>query len=321
MSLFGKSGYHLRPIEDVLHDIGHALEYTEVNNFMVVDNLFAGDQEYTEELLHQIAAKFEERALKPRFTVLCRVDQFVGNNRVLSEDFLALMRKAGITHISLGLESVCDSSLRGMKKNSNTMLYIECAKRLHTYGFHIAATFVSGYGYESREDVLRIADFAKSIGCFTIQIYCFSITPKTIDAGRDPHLIIPIKPSCYWNGHSVQTFPRRMLPSILQKATFDSALLFYDRKEPQKRLVRRVYKQIWHEFRPYYETLQRIEENILLPERLYLPGSDYNHVLQEERLRKLVEDEERFRHFSARLQKIFDSTCAEQQSSVKQYGK
>jgi radical SAM superfamily enzyme YgiQ (UPF0313 family) len=115
ISLYGKVGYYTRPVDDVLHDIVHTIEYTGFRNFMVIDNLFAGDVEYTGELLQRIVRTFEGRTDKPAFTVLCRADQFAGDKGCLPEDFLWLMRRAGVTHVSLGLESISKDSLDQMR--------------------------------------------------------------------------------------------------------------------------------------------------------------------------------------------------------------
>jgi radical SAM superfamily enzyme YgiQ (UPF0313 family) len=307
ISLFGKGGFYVRPIEDVLYDIEHAMGYTGIQNFMVVDNLFAGNPDYAKELLSRIAATFENRPKKPSFTVLCRADQFSGGDCVLPEKFMKLMKKAGVTHVSLGLESVNQATLNEMRKRSNISLYEAAAARLHQYELNIAATFVTGHGKETYRDVLNIAHFAKAINCFTIQVYCYAMTPKTSDAKRFFYLKIPGVPERFCNGHSVITFPRQMLPSHLQKAVFDTAMIFYDGKAPQKRLIARVYRYIWKAIEPYYDTLKRIESEILLPEGIYISNGHNNYVLHEEKLQMLTEDHERYMDFSKKIENLFDT--------------
>jgi radical SAM superfamily enzyme YgiQ (UPF0313 family) len=306
ISLFGGVGYYVRPIEDVIHDIEHTVEYTGIRNFMVVDNLFAGDQLYTEELLRRILAYFGHYTRKPQFTVLCRADQFSGNGKSLPDRFLRLMRKAGVTHVSVGFESVNEDTLKRMRKPSCTSAYKRAVQRMHRFGFNIAATFVTGYGYDTYQDVFNIAHFAKSVGCFTIQIYCHAITPGTLDARRNPYLKIPGIPLRFANGHSVVTFPRQMLPSTLQKAVFEAAMAFYKSREPQKRLVGRIYRQIWKGIKPYYETLRRIETDILIPERLYVFSGQDKYILQEEKLQALADDSERYGDFVKQFKTCFD---------------
>lgn len=306
ISLFGKGGYYVRPIEDVLHDIKYAMEYTGIKNFMVVDNLFAGNQKYTEELLYRILATFEYHPKKPEFNVLCRADQFAGSDNVFPDKFLRLMRKAGVTIVTLGLESVSNDTLNRMKKHSSISLYKTAAQRLHQYNFNIAATFVAGYGQDTYKDILNIAYFATSLGCFTILIYCYAITPKILDARQLPYLRIPGLPERFCNGHSVVTFPRQMLPSTLHKAVFDATMKFYEKREPQKRLMGRMFRQIWKGMRPYYEALKRIETEVLLPEGLYVFNGKNGYILQEEELQALADDCEHYKNFIKKLENIFD---------------
>lgn len=302
ISLYGKAGYYTRPIEDVVHDISHTMEYTGFRSFMVVDNLFGGDIPYAEELLHQIVRRFEGRSSKPSFTVLCRADQFVGGKNVFSDEFMQLMKRAGVTHVSLGLESVNPESLAQMRKRSDIPQYLSAADRLHRHDFLIAATFVAGFDGDRYEDVLNIAEFAKAMGCFTIQVYARNITPGTLDDVRYKHRIIPGYLNKFFNGHTVNTFSSQMLPSTLQRAVFEAASLFYDRKEPQKRLVGRMYQQIWKGISSHYEALLRIEDEILLPQKLYV-----HDKLQEEELLSVVEDEQRRADMEEKIRAIFQS--------------
>lgn len=307
ISLYGKVGYYLRPAGDVLHDIVHTMEYTGIRNFMVVDNLFGGDVDYAEDLLRRIAGTFEGRTERPTFTVLCRADQFAGGPNVFTDAFLRTMRKAGVTHVSLGLESINPKSLLQMRKSSDVAQYFGAAERIRRFGLHVAATFVTGFDGDRREDVLGIADFAERIGCFTIQIYARNIAPGTLDDVLSDYRIIPGCQDRFRNGHTVNIFPSLMLPSDLQKALFDAASAFYDGKDPQKRLVGRIYRQIWKGIRPHYEALKRIETDILLPERIYVQDGADGYRLRDKEIQALAEDPERHSRLEERIRGIFRS--------------
>ncbi len=312
ISLYGKVGYHLRPIEDVLHDISHAMEYTGIRNFMVTDNLFGGDLAYTEELLHRIAVRFEGKSEHPSFTVLCRADQLFGGAEAFSDRLLALMARAGVTHVSLGLESISPKSLIQMRKRTEVSQYIEAAARLNCNGFHIAASFVTGFDGDERDDVVEIGRFADRIGCFTIQVYARNLTPGTLDEVLSGHRLIPGTMHRFRNGHTVNIFPSRMLPSALQKAMFDAVSLFYDGKDPQKRLIGRLYRQVWNGIHPHYEALRKVEDEILLPERIYVSERADGYRLQEKTLRAVAEDPERLEAMERRIRAIFQAVCRQQ---------
>lgn len=306
-SLFGKAGYVVRPVEDFLHDVEHAFDYTEVDRYMVVDNLFGADREATTELLEALVRRFEGRSRKPSFTVLCRADQFAHGDDVLPDRFLELMRRAGVWNVSLGLESVEDHTLEDMRKDADTRVYVDAAERLRRFDFKVAASFIAGYADDTVREVRNIARFAEKIGCFTIQLYCQGITPRTRDWKRLLHRRVPGTPMRYLNGHTVATLPRRILPSVLQKTLFETADAFCrSAREAQKRIVGRIYRKVWRGTEPYHAALEEIEREVLLPEGVYVEDGDGGWILDEERLQELFEDRERYEGFARRIEEIFD---------------
>jgi len=315
LGLFGKGGYIVRPIEDVVHDIRHGMDYTGITSFMIVDNLFGGNLEYTEELLGEVVQAFEARHVRPTFTVLCRADQFTAGPRVFSNSLLGLMRRAGVRNISLGIESVREKSLVSMRKGSDLALYRAAAKRLHQFGFNIDATYVTGYGDETVQDVLSIAEFSREIGCFGIQVYAYGITPGALDARKNAHLQIPYSWTPFTNGHAVTTLPRKMLPSILQRSIFDTARSFFDQPGPEKRLIGRIYRKIERGFEPYRMALEEIERDVLLPMKIYKQGRD-GFVLDEERLLEVTDDEQLFDDYSSKIREAFERAIRAAQVGV-----
>lgn len=313
VALYGKSGYISRPIQDIIYDIDHTINYTGIQSFMVVDNMFGGDTIYTKELLKQIVDTFKRKPVKPIFVVLCRADQFVGSNNVFSDDFLQLMRDAGIKQISLGLESINEDSLKKMGKKSNTQTYIDAASRLNKYGFKMAATFVTGYGSDTYDDVMNISKFARKIGCYTIQIYSQNITPRTPDANRNPYMAIPCAPIEYMNGHNTMVFTHNMLPSITQKAIFDSAMEFYtddgQGRTKFKKVMRFFYSQIWKGMKPFYNALSEIEQKILIPEGLYVKNAVGDYRLHEEKLMAVYQNKTDYKLFASGIRDIFKLHC------------
>jgi radical SAM superfamily enzyme YgiQ (UPF0313 family) len=231
IGLYGKSGYHVRPVEDVLHDILHAVDYTGIRNFVVSDNLFGGDSAYTEGLMDRIIRAFEGRADKPLFTVLCRADQFAGEAGSLPETTIRLMARAGVNNVSLGLESISTRSLIQMRKKSDLHTYHAASECLRRNGIGMLATFVAGFDGDSYEDVVNISEFGERIGLFTIQVYGRGIMPGTVDEILSGHRNIPGRLDKYVNGHAVNILPALMLPSELQRAIFEAAFRFHGRED------------------------------------------------------------------------------------------
>jgi radical SAM superfamily enzyme YgiQ (UPF0313 family) len=302
IGLYGKSGYHVRPVEDVLHDILHAVEYTGIRNFVVSDNLFGGDSAYTEGLMDRIIRAFEGRADKPLFTVLCRADQFAGEAGSLPETTIRLMARAGVNNVSLGLESISTRSLIQMRKKSDLHTYHAASECLRRNGIGMLATFVAGFDGDSYEDVVNISEFGERIGLFTVQVYGRGIMPGTVDEILSGHRNIPGRLDKYVNGHAVNILPALMLPSDLQRAIFEAAFRFHGREDRKPAL--RAFRIIWRGIRPHYEALLRLEREILVPEGIYKPsGAGYR--LNDKALHAMTEDEERYRAFAGKSGAIF----------------
>jgi radical SAM superfamily enzyme YgiQ (UPF0313 family) len=272
---------------------------------MVVDNLFGADLTYTAELLSEIDRHFAEYPRKPTFTVLCRADQFLDGPTSFPDDFIALMRRAGIWNISMGLESVENDTLEDMRKKADVSVYRRAAERLRHHGFKMSASFIAGYADDTVESVRGIAAFATELDCFTIQLYCPAITPKTKDWNRLLFRKIPGCPERYLNGHSVSTFPRRMLPSALQEALFDTARDFCAQAEPQKRIVGRIYEKTRRATQPFLECLRRIESQILIPRGIYRERNG-RFELDEDRLWTLFADVDAYALFIEDVGGMFD---------------
>jgi radical SAM superfamily enzyme YgiQ (UPF0313 family) len=302
IGLYGKSGYCVRPIEDVLHDIVHAIEYTGVRNFIVCDNLFGGDASYTEELMHRILGTFKGRSDKPLLTVLCRADQFVDGAGSLPEKTIRMMARGGIANVSLGLESINSQSLLQMRKKADLQTYYAATECLRRNGIGMLATFVAGFDGDRYEDVVNISEFGERIGLFTIQVYGRGIMPGTVDEILMSHRNIPGRLDKYVNGHTVNIFPAQMLPSDLQRAIFEAAFRFHGREGRKVALT--TFRAIWRGIRPHYEALQRLEREILIPEGIYTPA-DGGFLLNEKALHALTEDEERYQSFAGICGTIF----------------
>lgn len=304
ISLYGKSGYCVRPVEDVLHDIVHTIEYTDVRNFVVCDNLFGGDIAYTEELLHQVIRAFEDRKDRPVMTVLCRADQFVEGPGAIPEKTIKLMARAGVANVCLGLESISSRSLIQMRKRSDLQKYYVAAENLRRNGLNIPSTFVAGFDGDSYEDVVNIAEFGERIGLFNIQVYARSIAPGTVDDMLSEGRNIPGGHNKYRNGHAVNILPARMLPSELQRAVFEAPFRFHRGSGIKDRLALRAFQMIWNGLEPHYAGLQTLEREILVPEGIYR-YADAGYVLNDKALHALVEDEERYEAFARKAAAIF----------------
>ncbi|MFA5806851.1 MAG: radical SAM protein [bacterium] len=308
LTLYGKSGYYVRPIDDVIHDIVHTVEYTGIRDFIVTDNLFAGDPAYAEELAFRLKRAFEGRETKPRLTVLMRADQFADGPVALSDRLIRMLAEAGMANVSLGLESISNTSLLQMNKKADLPMYYLASERLRKHGIGMLATFVAGFDGDRYEDVVNISEFSDRFGLFTSQVYARSITTGTVDELLNGQRILHGALDRYRNGHGVWFMPALMLPSELQHAIFESCFRFHKKGGASRKLALRAFQSIWAGMQPHYEALRRIEREILVPEGIYREGVSGGYMLESKTLNALYMDEERYGNFQARCGSIFRET-------------
>jgi anaerobic magnesium-protoporphyrin IX monomethyl ester cyclase len=304
-TLFGESGYYVRPIDDVIHDIAHTMEYTGIRDFIVTDNLFAGDKAYAEELAFRLKRAFEGQEAKPRMTVLMRADQFATGPGALSDRLIRMLSEAGMANVSLGLESISSRSLLQMKKQTDLPKYYLASERLRQHGIGMLATYVAGFDGDSYEDVVNISEFSDRFGLFTSQVYARSITAGTVDEIMNGQRILQGALNRYRNGHGVWFLPTQMLPSRLQQAIFESCFRFHKKGGAGRRLALRAFQSIWSAMQPHYEALQRIEREILVPEGIYRENVTGGYTLQDKALNGLYADEQRYVDYQTRCGAIF----------------
>jgi len=305
LTLYGKSGYYVRPVDDVIHDIVHTVEYTGIRDFIVTDNLFAGDPAHAEELAFRLKRAFEGRETKPRLTVLMRADQFADGPGALSDRLIRMLSEAGLANVSLGLESTSSRSLLQMNKKVDLAKYYLASERLRKHGIGMLATFVAGFDGDTYEDVVNISEFGDRFGLFTIQVYARGITPGSTDDLLSAPRNLPDRLDRYFNGHGVCILPGNMLPSDLQRGIFEAAFRFHRMGNGSRKLALRAFQSIWAGMRPHYEALQRIEREILLPEGIYRERVTGGYTLQNKALEALYMDDGRYGQFRSRCATIF----------------
>lgn len=303
ISLFGKPGYRLRPPEDVVHDVVHGMEYVGTNDFIICDNLFAGDEAHMEETMGQLIRATEGKSGRPRLTVCMRADQLCGGTGSLSESQVALMARAGVSVVSFGLESTNERSLIQMRKGMTKTKYVAAAETLRRHGISYLGTFVSGFDEDTPKDIAGIAEFAEKLGLFTIQVYSRAITPGTTDWILYDRRMIPGRLHRYTNGHGAWILPSSMLPSELQKGVFDVMLRFHSGVR-SRAPARRVFATIWDRLQPHYNGLRRIEAEVLLPLGIYR-STQQGYRLDEDRLHNLWDDPEKLAAYQAACAHIF----------------
>ena len=165
---------------------------------------------------------FEALARSPlamKATILVRAD--------LCEDrrMLELMRTAGVTNLSVGIESLSDQARSDFKKKTSYDTIRKSVDIFHEHGFTITALFIVGCDTDDVDSFRRIHDFINETG-----IEKWKASPLT-QMPEVPDQFLPAHRYFLWdefsrfgremidyaNGEYAIFFPKHMKPSTLQK--------------------------------------------------------------------------------------------------------
>jgi radical SAM superfamily enzyme YgiQ (UPF0313 family) len=225
-------GYRKRNIEAVIRDLKDKRKYGK--NLMWVDNDFAAVPRATKELLRRII----EEDLDYDFMVLTRTDV------VRQDEVLELMRRAGVSRLYQGFESIEPETLKGYDKRQTVARLYESVKKLHAYGFRISGSFVIGADTDSLASVRAAADFVVD-GKLSVS-YFFPLWGHYPEQKNGNTTIVPqhraiFKDWGHCDGNFVTHFPKQMRPSELQLAMIDAHDRVFATREIVDALRRRKF--------------------------------------------------------------------------------
>ena len=232
--LFGYS-YRYRDVESVVEDIRRKLPYGR--EFLFVDNLFAVNLQRTERLVDRLIEEgIGQRAI---FTCFCRVE--IGRFPRL----LAKMHHAGVRTICLGLESIDDATLSSIDKRQQYGDSVAAIQAIRAAGIRVSGSFIAGSEGDTRESLLRTADFAVEQGLssfFYIALWYYPGDPRS-PLSLQRHIIPSFD---YCTGHFVTHFPARVKPSTLQRTIVEAQHRFWSLGRVARAAVRGDFATATH---------------------------------------------------------------------------
>ncbi len=210
--MFG-GGYRTRNIESLLADLKDKRPYGR--ELLFVDNYFGADRAYTRRLLTRII----EEKLDFDIIVLCRIE--------IAEDpeMMALMRRAGITALYLGIESIQPETLKSYAKRQSVERIRASLQRFHRFGFRLSGSFVVGADTDTPATIDATVAFALENGievCYFFPLWGHYVEKKLGDRPLIPRHRSIFKGWDYCDGNFVTHFPLQMRPSRLQQAVVDA---------------------------------------------------------------------------------------------------
>jgi len=211
--------YRQRSVENVMEEIRlyHHLGFRYMN---FEDDNFTADKQRAKEICRRIIA--EKLQFKETFF-------FGRTDMAQDEELLELLRKAHLTRVLIGIESLNQRALDSVNKHQNVEDIRRAGIACRDHGIRMIASIVLGLDEDGPEDIRRAVDFAKSIDAYQLQpavLTPYAGTPVYDQLVREGRLI-----TADWSQFDMMnvTFqPKRMSPWQLQEEFYRAAKHFYD---------------------------------------------------------------------------------------------
>lgn len=259
-------GYRKRDVESVIRDLRDKRRYGR--ELLFVDNDFAALRPYTKKLMRRMI----EEEFDFDIIVLTRVEV------AKDDELLSLMRRAGVTQIYQGYESIQPQTLTGYDKHQTLEVITSAVRKLHSFGFRISASFVLGADTDIVETIRRTAEFV--VRHEIAVAYFFPVWGHYPEQIRGYQTIVPWYRSIfrgwkYCDANFVTHFPLHMRPSELQCAIDDAYQTVFSAAQIARHLARGrvvvakeklLHRYMWSVIRKgpmeYVEFLKEIEDGL-----------------------------------------------------------
>lgn len=171
---------------------------------------------------HQFFTCLANQAIHMRATVLVRVDLYH------DRELLAIMRAAGVTNLSIGIESLNDKTRRDFKKRITAETIRQAIDVFHRYGFSLTGLFIAGYDTDDLGSFDRVERFIQQTGIERWRVSPITQMPEADGQFMPAHRFFRWDELDrfgrdlidYTNGEFVLFFPMRCKPSELQQKIF-----------------------------------------------------------------------------------------------------
>jgi radical SAM superfamily enzyme YgiQ (UPF0313 family) len=215
-NMLGGTGFRAHAIEPFLADVRQKVEFFGVRHFSLADANFGTNPKHCREFLRGII----DADLGCKFTALCRVD--IGHH----PDILEMMAEAGFVRLSLGMEALEEPTLASIEKRQTVDEIVESVARIRGVGIDVFGLFMIGFDDDTERTPEVMTKFCRDNDVSALSIFCLTEYPGL------PGRTIPRYRICetnldYSGAHFVNTFPKQVRPSVLERAVYKALLRFY----------------------------------------------------------------------------------------------
>lgn len=196
-----------RSVKSVIEEIMQVHKAYGTTQFSIKDDSFTVKRDHVIELCKE----FKKLPFKITFNCTTRVD-------IIDKELLEIMKDAGLSQLSIGIESGSETILKATDKGINHLQILKAADLFNELGIFWTGYFMMGLPQETEDDILKTLSFLKKSKPYYGGLGIYNPFPRTklFDQGVEMGLVDPNPPL----DHFLKTNPKD---------------LFF--KDPQKRVV------------------------------------------------------------------------------------
>ena len=154
-----------KPVSNVIHEVDQLYKYGTARVIMLADDNFAGNRNRAKEILRALGEWNKTKKLPVSFVAQVSMDV------ARDEEFLELSANAGLTRMSVGVETPNKSSLKETKKLQNLIGDMhESIKTFNEYGILVQAGSIVGFDHDDLTIFREQFNFFDKTGIPNIQV-------------------------------------------------------------------------------------------------------------------------------------------------------
>lgn len=206
---FHANRYRMRSPADVVREVKRLIAEYGVRTFKIVDEMFVmNDRHYT-----AICEGLTGEDIN--IWAYARID-------TVKPDKLALLRRAGVQWLALGIESGSAHVRDGAEKSFDQDDIREIVRQIHTAGINVIGNYIFGLPDDDLQTMRQTLDLAKELNCEFANFYSAMAYPgsRLFDQAKTDDL------PAAWSGYSQHSVDSRPLPTA--KCSSREVLAFRD---------------------------------------------------------------------------------------------
>jgi len=174
----GKTEQVFRPAAEVVGEMLYARELRGIRHFDFVDSSLTSDPEF----MFKFCSSLRKSGLRVDWRCFARPDAFDRAPELAAE-----MAAAGCSRVFMGIESIHDHILSGMRRGMNRETVERGLEKVFKSGIKIHGNFIIGFPGETEATVKETAEFISRRPFSTVYLCTFGMSPEMLElAAKEP---------------------------------------------------------------------------------------------------------------------------------------